>query len=84
MSRKGSIYLEPNKKLRISINLTEERIKSLKLKLEKEKEFSKGNLIVSIKDEKKELDKKRISLYRIENDKQIDIYFFLNICLLSF
>ena len=73
MSRKGSIYLEPNKKLRISINLTEERIKSLKLKLEKEKEFSKGNLIVSIKDEKKELDKKRISLYRIENDKQINI-----------
>ena len=73
MSRNGSIYLEPNKKLRISINLTEERIKSLKLKLEKEKEFSKGNLIVSIKDEKKELDKKRISLYRIENDKQINI-----------
>lgn len=75
MNKKKSIYLVPKEKLNLSINLSREKIKSLKLKLEKVKEFSKGNLIIKVIDveNNNELYKKRISLYRIENNKEINI-----------
>ena len=75
MNKEKIIYLKAKEKLNLSINLSREKIKYLKLKLEKIKEFCKGNLIVKVIDEEnnKELYKERISLYRIENNKEINI-----------
>ncbi|CDM69533.1 Hypothetical protein CM240_2396 [Clostridium bornimense] len=75
MKEDNIIYLAPEEKLDLSLNLNSEKIKSLKLMLRKTKEFTRGNLITKIIDveNNKELYKKRISLYRIENNKEINI-----------